>query len=102
VWVGSGVKKFLKEEDFPPNFHFTYFNFGTTTIQNTFRINRVLQKKEQQINPDIIIATSGPTYFHSKAPQIIGNKQYILLACGGAKLGTPKGNQYVAFALKGK
>ncbi len=27
-------------------------------------------------------------------------KQYIVLACGGEKLGTPKGNQIVAFALK--
>ncbi|MDP1813113.1 MAG: PQQ-binding-like beta-propeller repeat protein [Leadbetterella sp.] len=27
-------------------------------------------------------------------------KQYIVLACGGTKLGTPKGNKYVAFALE--
>jgi quinoprotein glucose dehydrogenase len=27
-------------------------------------------------------------------------KQYIVIACGGTKLGTPKGNSYVAFALK--
>jgi quinoprotein glucose dehydrogenase len=29
----------------------------------------------------------------------VGNKQYIVLACGGTKLGTPKGNKFVAFAL---
>lgn len=29
----------------------------------------------------------------------IGGKQYVVIACGGQKLGTPKGNQYVAFAL---
>ncbi|MEM1119662.1 MAG: PQQ-binding-like beta-propeller repeat protein [Bacteroidota bacterium] len=29
----------------------------------------------------------------------IDGKQYIVMACGGTKLGTPKGNQYVAFAL---
>ena len=29
----------------------------------------------------------------------VGGKQYIVLACGGTKLGTKKGNQYVAFAL---
>lgn len=28
-----------------------------------------------------------------------GGRQYILIACGGTKLGTRKGNQYVAFAL---
>ncbi len=26
-------------------------------------------------------------------------KQYVVIACGGTKLGTPKGNRYVAFAL---
>ncbi len=29
----------------------------------------------------------------------VNERQYIVLACGGTKLGTPKGNQYVAFAL---
>jgi quinoprotein glucose dehydrogenase len=29
----------------------------------------------------------------------INGKQYIVMACGGTKLGTPKGNKYVAFAL---
>lgn len=29
----------------------------------------------------------------------IGGKQYVVIACGGGKLGTKKGNQYVAFAL---
>jgi quinoprotein glucose dehydrogenase len=26
-------------------------------------------------------------------------KQYLLIACGGTKLGTRKGNKYVSFAL---
>ncbi len=29
----------------------------------------------------------------------VGGKQFVVVACGGAKLGQPKGNQYVAFAL---
>ena len=29
----------------------------------------------------------------------IGGKQYVVIACGGGKLGTKKGNQYVAFSL---
>lgn len=29
----------------------------------------------------------------------IGGKQFVVVACGGGKLGTKKGNQYVAFAL---
>ncbi|MHA4893404.1 outer membrane protein assembly factor BamB family protein [Pedobacter sp. PWIIR3] len=30
----------------------------------------------------------------------VNGKQYIVIACGGAKLGTKKGDSYVAFALK--
>lgn len=29
----------------------------------------------------------------------VNGKQYVVIACGGTKLGTKKGNQYVAFAL---
>ena len=29
----------------------------------------------------------------------VGGKQYVVIACGGGKLGTKKGNQYVAFSL---
>lgn len=32
----------------------------------------------------------------------VNGKQYIVIACGGAKLGTKKGDSYVAYALKGK
>jgi len=72
VWVGSGVRKSLNESDFPPNFSFYHFDFGPLSLKKTFRIQKALGKLEQSIQPDVIIATSGPTYFHSKAPQIIG------------------------------
>ncbi len=29
----------------------------------------------------------------------VAGKQYIVIACGGTKLGVPKGNSYVAYAL---
>lgn len=72
VWVGPGVRKFLCEEDFPANFYFLYFDFGAISLGKTFTINRNLQQAEGEIKPDCIIATSGPSYFHSCAPQIIG------------------------------
>lgn len=72
VWVGPGVRKSLKEEEFPANFHFAYFDFGVISLTKTFEINRTMQAVEKRIQPDVIIATSGPSYFKSKAPQIIG------------------------------
>lgn len=72
VWVGEGVANTLKEDEFPSNFHFEYFNFGRITLAKTFMINKTLRKVEKRIKPDVIIATSGPSYFHSIAPQILG------------------------------
>jgi quinoprotein glucose dehydrogenase len=37
--------------------------------------------------------------FATPATYEINGKQYVVIACGGEKLGTPKGNQLVAFAL---
>lgn len=37
--------------------------------------------------------------FATPAMYSINGKQYIVLACGGEKLGTPKGNKIIAFAL---
>jgi quinoprotein glucose dehydrogenase len=38
--------------------------------------------------------------FATPAMYMVNGKQYIVLACGGTKLGTPKGNTYVAYTLK--
>lgn len=37
--------------------------------------------------------------FATPATYSVNGKQYIVLSCGGTKLGAPKGNQYVAYAL---
>ncbi|MEY2792182.1 MAG: hypothetical protein RJA76_174 [Bacteroidota bacterium] len=37
--------------------------------------------------------------FATPATYMVNGKQYVVLACGGTKLGTPKGNVYVAFSL---
>lgn len=37
--------------------------------------------------------------FATPATYEINGKQFVVIACGGTKLGTPKGNKYVAFAL---
>ena len=37
--------------------------------------------------------------FATPATYEAGGKQFVVIACGGAKLGAKKGNQYVAFAL---
>lgn len=37
--------------------------------------------------------------FATPATYEVNGKQFVVIACGGTKLGTPKGNKYIAFAL---
>lgn len=72
VWLGQGVGKFLRKQDFPNNFFFYNFDFGIINFTTIKKIQATLEPLERQIRPDVVISTSGPTYFHSEAPQIIG------------------------------
>lgn len=72
VWVGPGIRHSLKEDTFPPNFFFRHFDFGVIDLRKTIKINASLRSVEKEVKPDVVIATSGPTYFKSSAPQIIG------------------------------
>ncbi len=72
VWIGHGVGQSIQTDDFPDNFHFYHFDFGVINFKKIKAIQNQLSPLEKQINPDVIISTSGPTYFHSQAPQIIG------------------------------
>jgi len=49
---------------------------------------------------DLLWSTELPAAgFATPCTYSIGGKQYIVVACGGTKQGTPKGDSYVAFAL---
>ena len=72
IWVGQGLKKLIVKKDFPDNFYFYDFDFGVIDFKAISLIQKKLSKLEDEINPEVIMSTSGPSYFHSKAPQIIG------------------------------
>lgn len=72
VWVGQGVGKSLDTSIFPSNFHFYHFDFGVISFFKIKLIQKRFRPLEEQIKPDVLIATSGPSYYHSIAPQIIG------------------------------
>lgn len=58
---------------------------------------RVFDQKTGEILKEIKLPYPS---FATPSTYLANGKQYILLACGGTKLGTPKGNKYVALALK--
>ena len=72
IWVGQGVGKYLDTSVFSANFHFYHFDFGEIGFSVMGRIQKTLRPLENKIKPDAIIATSGPSYYHSIVPQIIG------------------------------
>ena len=39
--------------------------------------------------------------YATPATYLLNGKQYIVIACGGGKIGSKSGDQYVAFALPG-
>lgn len=72
VWVGPGVGKSLNTEEFPGNFTYYNFNFGKIGFKTIRQIQQELSSIEKEIQPDAIISTSGPSYYQSDAPQVIG------------------------------
>ncbi len=72
VFVGPGIRKSLRKDVFPDNFYFYDFDFGPVNIIKTFKVTSQLKKFEKIINPDCVVTTSGPSYWNSKAPQLMG------------------------------
>jgi quinoprotein glucose dehydrogenase len=57
---------------------------------------RVFHKKTGKLLWETTLPAAG---FATPSTYEVNGKQYVVIACGGTKLGTKKGNQYVAFAL---
>ena len=72
VCMGPGISKVVDPRDFPSNFTFYTFDFGAVNFVKAFHINRELRKVEKEECPDAVISHTGPSYFNSRAPQLIG------------------------------
>ncbi|MFT6809133.1 MAG: quinoprotein glucose dehydrogenase [Saprospiraceae bacterium] len=57
---------------------------------------RILDRKDGKTLWEYKLPFAG---FATPSTYMLNGKQYIVIACGGEKLGTPKGNKIVAFAL---
>ena len=72
VVVGPGVGSVLDKSTFPENFHFYDKSFGVMGIGKLRRVQREMSELEQHIVPDCVVTTSGPSYWRSRAPHLIG------------------------------
>ena len=67
--------------------------FIAATKDNMFR---AFDKKNGEIVWEYELPASG---FATPSTYQIDDRQYVVIACGGTKLGTQKGDSYIAFAL---
>lgn len=72
VVVGPGVGSVLDKSTFPENFHFYEKSFGIMGIGKLRRVQREMSELEKDIVPDCVVTTSGPSFWRSRAPHLIG------------------------------
>lgn len=72
VVLGPGVGAVLDQSNFPDNFHFQYKSFGVMKLQKLARVQREMDTIEAQVNPDCVVTTSGPAYWRSRTPHLMG------------------------------
>lgn len=102
IMLGPGLHKLINEEYFPRNFYFEKFDFGTINLYKTYIINKAMKSMEIKYRPDVIFSTTGPTYFHSKAPQIIGFNLPLYIYPESPYLKTYTGLRKLKFVFKKK
>lgn len=72
VVVGPGLGAVLDPSDFPSNFHFHQKGFGVMGLRKLYRVKRELSAIEEMVCPDCVVSTSGPSYWRSQAPHLVG------------------------------
>lgn len=72
IAVGPGVAQSLNQSEFPNNFHFYHLSFGVMGLSKAGKVQREMAALEDTIMPDCVVTSSGPAYWRSKAPHLMG------------------------------
>ena len=72
VVLGPGVGTVLDPAEFPGNFHFHHQDFGVMNLRKLPRVQHRMSAIEAQVRPDCVVTTSGPSYWRSRAPHLVG------------------------------
>ena len=72
VVVGPGIGAVLNPADFPANFSFHERAFGIMGMRKLLRVQREMSVLENRIRPDCVVTTSGPPFWRSRAPHLVG------------------------------
>jgi quinoprotein glucose dehydrogenase len=103
VWqVPLGELDYLSEQGIPPT---GTENYGGPVVTKGGLVFIGATKDEKfrafdKSNGDILWEVELPYGgYATPAVYAVNGKQYVVIACGGGKMGTPSGNMYMAFAL---
>jgi len=72
VVLGPGVGKHLDRKEFPRNFHFYEESFGAMGVRKLSIASKTMARLERKILPDCVLTTTGPPYWRSRAPHLVG------------------------------
>jgi glycosyltransferase involved in cell wall biosynthesis len=72
VVLGPGVGAVLDPTEFPGNFHFHHQDFGVMKLRKLLGVQQKMSAIEAKVRPDCVVTTSGPAYWRSKAPHLVG------------------------------
>jgi len=72
VVLGPGVGKHLDRKEFPENFHFCEESFGVMGVRKLPAASKTMAHLERKILPDCVLTTSGPPYWRSRSPHLVG------------------------------
>lgn len=72
VVLGPGVGAVINLAEFPDNFRFYPTAFGVMKPHKLVRIQREMAVIERQVRPDCVVTTSGPAFWKSRAPHLMG------------------------------
>ncbi|MCM1140349.1 MAG: glycosyltransferase [Muribaculum sp.] len=73
IVISDNVAKQIDRGSFPTNFNFYDYSYsGPISLRRICQRDKFLSKIEVETKPDCIITTSGPLYWHAKAPVLMG------------------------------
>lgn len=72
VLISEQLKKQLANVVFPANFHFIDSPKRTKFLKTVLLEAKISDKIERKYKPDCVLTTSGPSYWRSKAPHVMG------------------------------
>lgn len=72
VFLSAQMSAQINIGSFPDNFLFYHFDCSPASIRNRRSVLKLLNRLEEEIQPDVVFSIFGPTYWTPRAPHVMG------------------------------